>query len=207
MLDEKGNPQDASLKGDSSDGGTGTSENQDLHQAQIEKAVSDALSKQGRVHAEALKQVQSRQDQKELDGLKDDPDEYKRVKGLQDGRRQADEASLSMAEAEETKRQAKETLSKAEGILTKIKADEIASRDGLDADTLLKLSDGKVEKMEELAKHLSKDGAKTRPPSFKPDGGETTGGSGGGKKPSLEELRASDPMETEKKVASGEWKL
>lgn len=43
--------------------------------------------------------------------------------------------------------------------------------------------------------------------TFNPDKGETSGGGGTGKRPSIEELQASTPFETDKKVKSGEWVL
>jgi hypothetical protein len=83
----------------------------------------------------------------------------------------------------------------------------MAAKYNIDANALLNFTTDPT-KMEALAAILPK--VNPKPPSepeINPDPGNTSGGGASGKRPSQEELAASTPQETAKKVASGEWSI
>lgn len=213
--------QASAAQGETSEGKTQTYTKTD-----VQKQISDALAAAGRdaksiaairKQAESLKadadrraaDVDRREQEHELrerESLSDDP------AALSDFQRRAD---LRKREAE-TKRVAQEAdrkLAEADAGLAEVAqwrreqaASVLASRYAVNASLLLEFTDGTTEKMEKLAQTLSERGANTAPPLPKPDSGVTKG-IGQGRTPSLEELRASPPGETDKKVKSGEWVL
>ena len=183
------------------------------------KAKSDALAEVGRLKTETDKAIKAAQaaegriakmleDQDEADRTKyrDEPDKLSAIN--ERGRRRDAEAKLANVTQElgEVEERVKAVERKESESTKERNARETAARLNVDPNLLVKLAtltDGTSEAIEAEAKFLPKLG-ETK--ALKTDTGTTTGG-GVGKKPTLEELKASDPVETDKKVKSGEWLL
>ncbi len=184
------------------------------------KAKSDVLAEFGRLKTStevAIKSAQAAQariermqeEQDELDRAKyrDEPDKLSAITE-RIGRRNA-ETKLAKAEQDLSELGGRvEAAERKESESTKERnAREIATRLNVNPTLLAKLAkltDGSLEAIEVEANGLPRLG-ETKP-SLKTDDGKTSGVTSG-KKPTLEELQASDPFETQKKVDSGEWKL
>ncbi len=183
------------------------------------KGKSDALADIGRLKTEATKAIKAAQgaedriakmleEQDEADRAKyrDEPDKLNAID--ERGKRRTAEAKLTKVTQElgEVEERVKAVERKESESTKERNARETAARLNVDPNLLVKLAtitDGSPEAIEAEAKFLPKLG-ETK--ALKTDTGTTTGG-GVGKKPTLEELKASDPVETDKKVKSGEWLL
>ena len=172
-------------------------------EAQVEKIRNDALAKAGR-DAKALDALRTKLEadrsaietertnwQRERDAaeettLRDDPDAFKSLQARRSierretelRRREAEIATEKVALAE----QAKELGSTVRTVI----ATQIATELGVNAETLLKYTDGSEEAMRELAQQLPKKNAKG--PTFRPDSGR----GGGVPSATLEQLNKVD---------------
>ena len=184
----------------------------------VTEAKTSALAEVGRLRAEATKALaaataaqerlnamdQARVDE-ELETHRDEPDVIRRVKAEQ-ARRKAD-AELAKARQELSEKNERLSQVETEKMETdrSQRAREIATRLNVDVDKLIKfakLTDGSKEAIEELAQDMPK--VTPRKPGLTSDSNRGSGGSGA-KTPNIQELKASSPDETEKKVKSGEW--
>ncbi|KKL85372.1 hypothetical protein LCGC14_1955400 [marine sediment metagenome] len=216
-MDETEKNQDVETSGEE----TGTSETYTEEQiTEIRrKAESDALSKAGRATAAAekatkiankavadLKKAEERAYQRDRELYQEDP---KTLSGLEAERRERDlhaeleEVEQKLSDMTELHDIAEEKVGKS----TKERnAREIATRLNVDPNLLGRLSaltDGSTEAIEAEARLLPK---LSQVPQIVSDSGRG-GGVGSAKKPTLEELKASDPFETQKKVDTGVWVL
>jgi len=184
---------------EASEGTKGTSNQPETYTTeQRDKAVSDALSAAGRdaksiaeqraeatrLYEEAKKvkvslgaeraQWQKEKDAAKLEAARDNPDTLSSVQAKQKQRDR--EAELARREEELKSSEAKHRAELDD--LGKLKNErnalEVATRLNVDAELLLKFTDGSTKAMEELAAHLPKKG-EVKPP-LKPDSGTTVGG-------------------------------
>ena len=154
--------------------------------ASNQKAVSDALSAAGRTAKALEAQQQSitadkeriaqnlkNSDEAELEANRDDPEKLSAVRERQS--RRTAETKLAEKELELKNEQAKNTEAQEAGAVhTKEQnAREVATRLNVDAETLMKYTDGSKEAMEDLAKSLPK---KVETKTVTTDSGETIGG-------------------------------
>ena len=200
MIDETENLKDAlqPVAGQPSEGQKGTLSQppKTYTEAEVQKTISDALSRAGRdaktldalkkqaesEKAEAgrqvveLKEWQERRDQEELERVRNDPDLLRAYQDKQSLRREQDKIKQEKLQLEREKLEHREALEAMKRFRKEQAASQIASRyEGVDADTLLDLTDGTSEKMDALAQRLAKPKAET--PSGKPDQGMTFGSS------------------------------
>ena len=184
----------------------------------VTEARTSALADVGRLRAEATKALtaatqaqerlnameQARIDE-ELETHRDEPAEIKRIRAEQAKKR----SDAELANIREELREKNEKLAQLETEKTESSkqqiAREIAARLNVDPEKLIKfakLTDGSAEAIGEIAQDMPK--VTPRRPGLTSDSNRGSGGSGA-KTPTLEELKASSPEETEKKVKSGEW--
>ena len=224
---------DKNQQGANTSGGQGGSTSKETEtltkeqaEAMVSKARSDALAEVGRYKkaaetaVESMKQIEerlSRAEQErfeaELEAVKDEPDKLRDIQ-----RRQRDAKDRLQSESDKRKWDAEkatydERIKRAEAIERRDLAREVAQELGVDFKLLEKYGTDR-DSMVELAKGLPKTGSgqggqegQGNRQTEQPEGGKTKGTTGQGRKPSLEELRASNPFETDKKVKSGEWVL
>jgi len=216
-LDETENTQDGKTSGDEK--GTSEKTHTDKEVAEIKRnAESDALANAGRATAAAekatkiandaitkLKKAEERAYETDRERYKDDVTQLTAI----EARRR--EGTIT-AELDSTRQELSEERGKREAAEEKVNestkernAREIATRLNVEPNLLGELSrltDGSVEAIE--ANMLPKLGEVKKPLQIDQGGG--TGGASG-RKPTLGELKASDPIETDKKVNSGEWTL
>ena len=201
-MDETQKAQQDSSARDSSGGDAGiTSEQPKTHtEADVTKAVSDALSAAGRdaksisdkaTEAERIlgdakkmqtdiqaerERWQKDKDEAELESVRDDPDALKSLGERQRQRNEATKLATREKELDEREAKHKERLEKADKADVKERATEIATRHTVDVASLIKFTDGSAEAMEELAQQLPKKG-EPKPP-LRTDTGRTIGGTG-----------------------------
>lgn len=214
--------------GTTSAGGEGSTSEQETptlteSQAKVRetKARSDALAEVGRLRKAAeeshqiaqdvVRRLQEREEadfKRDEESAKDDPDKLSAL-------RLRREASRKIAEADEKTKQAEakeaEVQTQRQEILA-FNAERLADKYNVSFEVLLKYGGGTKAAMEELAKSY---GERTEPEgrtetsatrmTEAPDRGKTKGGTKGGRKPTLEEVRAATPEEFDAKVKSGEW--
>ncbi len=183
------------------------------------QARSDTLAEAGRIKAEGeralkaaneaatrFKEIEERAYQADRARYKDEPE---KLSALEVNRREGaikaelDEANRKLSE-ETVKRESAERLNLESQ--RKETARVVASRLNVDPTLLSELSiltDGSVEAIEAKAKMLTP----TSPPNPVLVNNTKSANTGTGHKPTLEELQASDPFETDKRVQSGEWVL
>lgn len=173
-MDGTENPKDASASQESSKGEQRTSkETQTFSPEQVagiaKKATEDALSAAGRTakdfeqregaikaERDRMAQEQTAKDEAELEAARDDLDKLSVIKTRQKTRDTAAELAKTKSELEAEKAKTKE-VQEAGVVHTKEQnAREVASRLEVDAETLIKFTDGSVKAMEELAKSLPK---------------------------------------------------
>ncbi len=160
------------------------------------KAAEDALSAAGRTakdfeqregaiktEREKIAQEQKTRDEAELESARDDVGKLSGIKARQKARDAATELAKTKSELEVEKAKTKEALEVDVTHTKEQNAREVASRLGVNAETLIKFTDGSVKAMEELAKSLPKK-AETKPlltDSSKTAGGEQMAKSSSGK--------------------------
>ena len=196
-----GNPQDPSVepKGTSTAPETLTRESVDAEKA---KAVQDALSAAGRdaktiteksdeaqrildaaqttrANLQAVQErLQAERDEASREAVSQDPEALKSVNERIRQEHEATKLANRKAELDEKEAKHKERLEKAEkseGREAALKnAQSVATKHNVDAESLIKFTDGSVEAMEELAPNLPKVGEKK--PPLKTDTGGTIGG-------------------------------
>ena len=201
-MDGTKDPKDTSQIEDTSTEPKGTSkEPQTFTEEQRDKAVQDALSAAGRdaksikeksVEAEQiLKAAQKTQegiraeqerwqkdrDETERETVKDDSDALKSLQERQRQRAKEAELTRRAQELDAKEERHKGKLEEADKVTKELSARDIASKYNIDAESLVKFTDGSEEAMEELAQQLPKKG--TPKPSLKTDAGTTAGGGGG----------------------------
>ena len=186
----------------------------------IRNAKSDILSETGRAREAAeratkvandaiarLKDADERAYQSDRERFKDEPEKLSAL----ETRHRESVANDKLVESEKKLSEANERADKAEAENTKVmrrnRASEIAVRLNVSPELLgdlAMLTDGSVEAIEAKAKLLTPSG---EPPVKDPILANTPRSSapGTGHKPTLEELKASTPFETDKKVKAGEW--
>ncbi|KKM27627.1 hypothetical protein LCGC14_1572830 [marine sediment metagenome] len=185
-------------------------------QTDIEKIRSDAAAEVGRATKAAetaaaqAKKASERTNKyieqsrvAELEAKRDEPDALSVIRTRHAREELEDELATKNTELE-TVNQTMETMKAETQQNTKeLYAREIATRLQVDVEDLL-LTDGSKEAMEKLALKLTKTEEAKLVLRVDQGGGV---GSASGRKPTVEELKASDPLETQKKVDAGEWKL
>jgi len=185
-LDGTTNPRDTSgVASDSSVGEEGTSKQtpETFTKETEKKAVSDALARAGR-DAKTLTEERQRveklladfrkeRDEAELKSADGDPDAEKAIKARQALANKEAELADKERKLDEEKASIKDRLEGAEQVTKELSARDIASKYGVDAEPLIKFTDGSSEAMEELAQSLPR---KASTP-LKVDSGETVGGS------------------------------
>lgn len=200
-------------------------EPQTFTQEERDKAVSDALSAAGRdaksitdKSAEATRILEAAQqlqrdtkaererwqderDEAERESVRTDTDALKSVEERQRQRRERDKLAEDRRKLDDDTAKHQEKFQKADQAERREKATEIATRHNVDAETLIKFTDGSPEAMEGLAQTLPKKGEPK--PALKIDSSKTVGAKG--RKPTLEEVQAASPAEYDAKVKSGEW--
>lgn len=220
--------QETSQVGDSSGEQKETSEQevpQTFTRDERDKAVSDALSAAGRDAKtiteksaeaqqilEAAQQLQ-RDTKADRERWQDERDEADRevvradteaLKSLDERirqRKERDKLAEDRRKLDDDTAKHQTKFQKAEEAERRANATEIATRHNVDAENLIKFTDGSPEAMEGLAQTLPK---KTEPkPALKIDSSKTVGAKG--RKPSQEELDKASPAEFDAKVKSGEW--
>ena len=186
----------------------------------VRNAKSDILSETGRARDAAeratktaneavarLKEAEERSYQSDRDRFKDDPE---KLSSLETSHRESI-VNDKLAESEKKLSEANQRADTAEAENTKVmrrnRASEIAVRLNVSPELLgdlAMLTDGSVEAIEAKAKLLTPSG---EPPAKEPILANTPRSSapGTGRIPSQEELKASSPFETDKKIKSGEW--
>ena len=182
---------------------------------EFQKALSDHLAKAGR-EAKALTEKETKlrereerilkaeQDRelKELEDVRDDPEALsvaqKKIKLAADIRKFYEERDAFNKEKESMG----DRLSKADAAERNEKLEALAAEKNVDVKALKKAAE-KITDFDVLSEmaDLFPKVQKETPHS---DSGKQVGG-GRGKSPSLEELQASNPFETQKRVDSGEW--
>ncbi|KKN71491.1 hypothetical protein LCGC14_0420700 [marine sediment metagenome] len=189
-MDRPENQQDTSAR-NSSEGTKGTSEQPETFTKEevaeaAKKAAEDALSAAGRTaknfeqregaikaEREKMAQEQKAKDEAELEDAREDDDKLSRIKARQKARDTATELAKTTSELEVEKAKTKEAQEVGATHTKEQNAREVASRLGVNADTLIKFTDGSVKAMEELAKSLSK---KTETKTLLSDSSKTAGG-------------------------------
>ncbi len=154
------------------------------------KAKSDALSEVGRLKASSEKAIKSAQaaeervnrmlrdqDDAELLLHKDEPEKLSAIRERQTRREAEAKLATVEQELEEEKSKGAEAKQAADKHTKERNAREVATRLGVDYKPLRDSTDGSVEAMEELAKHLKPKGEPKDP--LKPDSSKTKGGTGG----------------------------
>ncbi len=167
------------------------------------KLADEAMRVAGAAEARTKTMIQDREAD-ELAAAQDKPDELTSIRARHAARQTGDELMKVKAELESETAKRVEAEAKGKKADTQEEAARIAKDTGVPAQDLIDLTDGSPEKMKALAKRLGGGGG-TKPP-LTPDPGKTIG-AGSGKKPSVDELKASTPFETQAKVKSGEWAL
>ena len=190
-MDEIKNPQDASQVEDTSGGDKESTSQKPVEtftKSQMEKATSDALAAAGRTaktfekREEAVTKAEERmaklvreKDEAELKAAKDDPDLLSAIGERQRNRERKSELDKREQELGKIKDEVEDIKKEVELTTQERNAREIATRLNVDAESLIKFTDGSKEKMEELAKSLSKKGD-IQP--LKVDSSKTIGGEG-----------------------------
>lgn len=204
MDETKGADMDSPLEtGQASDSDKGnTPEPETYTKEQVDKIRSDTLAVAGREKAEvqkaaeaAKKSLESTQqklseleaeletmrrekDEAELETARQNPEALSVLQTKQSLRNQ--QAAIERKEREIQRREAEieESAKAIKESGRKARAQEIAREYGVDASTLIDLTDGSNEKMEALAKKLQKPSASGQEPQSKPDSGVTSGTKG-----------------------------
>ena len=204
MDETKATQQDASGKNQDSSGGdegSTSKEPQTFTEEQRDKAVQDALSAAGRdaksikeksVEAEQIltnakktqegiqaeqKRWQGDRDEAERETVKDDSEALKSLQERQRQRAKEAELARRAQELDAKEERHKGKLEEADKVTKELSARDIASKYNIDAESLVKFTDGSEEAMEELAQQLPKKGTPKLP--LKTDAGTTAGGGGG----------------------------
>ena len=129
---------------------------------------------------EALSRAAQEREKKELDGIGDNADALSLFHGKRTLREGQEKLRLENAELERKKAEHDEDLKEVKGMKAlRVAMDIAAKHKGVEASTLVDLTDGKRESMEKLAKALS--GVKPKETSekpSKPDSGDNDGGGG-----------------------------
>ena len=174
-----------------STGGKETSQAPPFTQEDVDKAVSDALARGGRdaktltnlsfTLQAAQKQFddektewQKRRDEEELDKVRDDPAALTAFQVQQKQREKERDLAQEKLKLEQDRAKHAEELKEVDIIKRTQAAAEVAMRLGVEISPLLEFTDGSVEAMEKLAKHLPKTGEAK--PSLKPDSNKGVGG-------------------------------
>lgn len=170
--------------------GTSEKEPETFTSEQVEvaktKAASDALATAGRTaksfekREEAIKVAEERmatelkeKHQAEIEAARDDPEALTTIQKRHkeaDRKAELDKRERELASKEEGVDEKLDKVTKSE---IKERAETVALKHSVDANTLLKHTDGSLEAMEDLAKSLPK---KEEKPDLKPDSSKTTGG-------------------------------
>lgn len=196
-LDETKETQDVGTSGDAKETSGKTEET--FTRKDLEKATSDALASAGRTaksfekREEAITKAEekvAREKQEkyeaEKEAAKNDPDLLSAI----ERNRKASERKAELDERERKLNAMQEEvagkLDKATKAEIKERAEEVATKHNVDAKSLVEFTDGSTEKMEELAKTLSKKGDEK---TLKPDSGRTLGGENWRELSSDEKLR------------------
>lgn len=145
------------------------------------RAVQDAETR-AQVAEEALANAERANEQKEYDGIKDNPDALSIFESKKALREAMTEFRKRETELKRKELENEETITEAKEFKVLQKATEIASKHkGVTASELVELTDGTPEKMEKMAARLSG----TKPAvvqlegkPFEPDSGAGTGGDG-----------------------------
>ena len=165
------------------------------------KLADEAMRVAGAAEARTKTMIQDREAD-ELTAARDKPDELADIRARHTARETGDKLTKVKAELESETAKRIEAEAKGKKADTQEEAARIAKDTNVSAQDLIDLTDGTTGKMEALVKRL---GGETKP-TLTLDSGKTIGG-GSGKKPSVDELKASTPFETQAKVKSGDWVL
>ena len=158
---------------------------ENVTQADVEAAIHKTKSEEGRKRAEERRVWQVKQNERELAGLQGNQEAYDSAKVRQESQRAEEAATNALAEAHDVEQRANDALANARKIESNAKAKELASQNTIDVNQLLSLSDGKIDKMEELAPILPKVNPATTDtpavtpvitPTLNPDTNESAGG-------------------------------
>jgi len=141
---------------------------------EAEKILTNAKTTRDGVKAER-EQWQKDRDEAERESVKDDSQALKSLQERQRQRAKDTELARRALELDEREAKHKVGLEEADKVTKELRARDIASKHNIEAEALIKFTDGSKEAMEELATQLPKKGKAKTP--LKTDAGTTIGGS------------------------------